>query len=50
MPFVVESNLSFMPILVANASYSRIRLVIECHFLHSGGITKKKSITKNCVL
>jgi len=39
MPFVVELNLSFMRFLVTNATYSHIRLIIECHFWHSGGIT-----------
>jgi hypothetical protein len=46
MPFLVESDLSFMPFLVANATYSCLRLFIECHFWHSGGIIEKKSITK----
>jgi hypothetical protein len=50
MPFVVESDLSFMPFLVANATFSCIRLVIECHFWYSGGIIEKKSITKEIVL
>jgi hypothetical protein len=46
MPFVVESDLSCMSILVVNATYSCIELVIECHFWHSGDIIEKKSITK----
>jgi hypothetical protein len=46
MPFVIELNLSCMSILVVNATYSCIELVIECHFWHSGDIIEKKSITK----
>lgn len=42
MPFVVELDVSFMPFLIACATYNHIGLVIECHFWHNDNLCNKE--------